>query len=218
MQPLKAISLSRPWPYTIAHLGKLIENRSHGGRMPPMCKYRGPLLLHAAKSWNKGVGDWCWERGLLGDGAIVSSAKPSRLDHAALNDRSRHPTGIVGRCRVVGHVEPIGHVHKNKNAFGGRPHTQPEIVVGDVDPRDSGEPGFHRGSACSEHFGIAAPNQELFDYADSLDMRWWMGGYALVLAEVEVLPQAIPCRGHRQLWDVPDDVVAQLPPSWRRAA
>lgn len=44
---MKAISLKPPWPYAIFHLGKDIENR----RWPT--KYRGPLLIHASKTWDE---------------------------------------------------------------------------------------------------------------------------------------------------------------------
>ena len=44
---MKAISLRPPWPYAIFHLGKNIENR----RWPT--KYRGPLLIHASKTWDE---------------------------------------------------------------------------------------------------------------------------------------------------------------------
>ena len=44
---MKAISLRQPWPYAIFHLGKDIENR----RWPT--DYRGPLLIHASKTWDE---------------------------------------------------------------------------------------------------------------------------------------------------------------------
>ena len=59
---MRALSLTRPWPHAILHLGKRIENRSDKRGMPPMCKYRGPLLLHAAKSWDDGAIPWMIER------------------------------------------------------------------------------------------------------------------------------------------------------------
>lgn len=42
---MKAISVRQPWAFAIIHLGKDVENREW--RYPP--KYRGPLLVHAAK-------------------------------------------------------------------------------------------------------------------------------------------------------------------------
>jgi hypothetical protein len=44
---MKAISLRPPWPYAIFHLDKDIENRTWPTR------YRGPLLIHASKTWDE---------------------------------------------------------------------------------------------------------------------------------------------------------------------
>ena len=41
---LRALSLWRPWPWLILHAGKDVENR------PWATGYRGPLILHAAKT------------------------------------------------------------------------------------------------------------------------------------------------------------------------
>jgi len=42
---VKAISVRQPWAYAILHLGKRVENRDWRG-----CSYRGPVLIHAAKT------------------------------------------------------------------------------------------------------------------------------------------------------------------------
>ena len=44
---MKCLSLRPPWPYCIFHLDKDIENRKWPTR------YRGPLLIHASKTWDK---------------------------------------------------------------------------------------------------------------------------------------------------------------------
>ena len=44
---MKAISLKPPWPYVIFYCGKDIENRSW------YCDHRGPLLIHASKTWDR---------------------------------------------------------------------------------------------------------------------------------------------------------------------
>jgi hypothetical protein len=47
---LRAISLTRPWPFAFIHLNKRIENRS----WQPLPQFIGPLIaLHAAKSWSE---------------------------------------------------------------------------------------------------------------------------------------------------------------------
>ena len=42
---MKALSLTQPWADAILEQGKRIENREKW----TACKYRGPVLLHAAK-------------------------------------------------------------------------------------------------------------------------------------------------------------------------
>ena len=91
--PTKALSVKQPWADRIAAGQKCIENRSDKRGMPPMCKYRGPLWIHASGSMTRreyteaeafmaGRGLWC----------------PPRMDLI---------TGaIVGRVEVVGHIEP----------------------------------------------------------------------------------------------------------------
>lgn len=41
---MKCLSVHQPWAHAILHLGKNVENRAWATR------YRGPLLIHAAKS------------------------------------------------------------------------------------------------------------------------------------------------------------------------
>lgn len=162
---MRALSLTRPWPYAILKLGKRLENRSHKRGMPPMCKYRGPLLLHAAKSWDDEAIEWIRARNLAFKG--IASAE--------------HPAGgIVGRCNVVGHIEP--RVTPNGT-------TQPVYWTTDPSLRD----------------GTQSASCDL----GGLDTRWWMGGYALVLADVEPV-KWVPCKGALGLWTVPDDVLAAL--------
>jgi hypothetical protein len=160
----KAISLSRPWDYAIIHLGKRLENRADKRGMPPMCRYRGPLLLHAAKSWDPSAVDWMRERNLVRPGGIGTTP-------------AAHPSGfIVGRCNVVGHVEPW-------------------------DCSTCGQWPPHKRLDCTACEGTARPRD--------LDWRWWMGGYALILADVEPLPLT-PCKGALGLWTPPPGVLASL--------
>jgi hypothetical protein len=157
---MKAISLSRPWPYSFFHLGKGLENRSRkDGRIPDICRHRGPLLLHAAKSWDKGAADWMFERRLL----------PPLNGLSAVQNKHAHPVGIVGRCRAVGMIRGYRSI---------------------FDQLD---------------FDVQRP--------DELDKRWWMGGYALVLEDIEEFATPIPCRGHLGLWTPPPDVLEALPAS-----
>ena len=155
----RALSLTRPWPYTILHLGKRIENRSRkDGVKPAICSYRGELYLHAAKSWDAGVAKLLWADGLLGeDGGLRDR----------LAKRSCHPTGIVGKCRAVAHLAPDGCCY--------------------LDPEGNEK-----------------------DNTMPLDMRWWFGGYALVLSDVVTFEKPVPCKGALGVWRIPTLVWAQV--------
>jgi hypothetical protein len=193
---MKALTLKRPWPYTILHLGKRIENRSDKRGMPPMCKYRGPLLLHAAKSWDESAKRWMRARNLARDALAAWVSGPRSTEprfpifHAGSD---AHPTGIVGRCRVVGQVQPCHYC--------------------DGTGRELGRPG---GAECSSPPCVRGAWLEHEDRG--ADLRWWMGGHGLILDDVEALDEPIPCNGRLGLWTPPDDVLAQLPVGWRDAA
>lgn len=199
MSDWRALSLTRPWPYTIVELGKRIENRQDRRGKPPMCSYRGPLLLHAAKSWDATVAQRLHEAGL------APSPTAEILSH-----NENHPAmAIIGRCVVVGHVEP-------RPAADVAPLARtaldvvPYLVVGNPDSRTSELPGVHtRGTRTRWDRVIAAADDVGLAYAQALDLRWWMGGYALLLAEVAKLAP-IPCRGAQGLWRPPSVVLEQL--------
>lgn len=48
---MKALSIRPPWVYAIFHLGKAVENR--GDHALGWRKYRGPLVIHASKTWDQ---------------------------------------------------------------------------------------------------------------------------------------------------------------------
>ncbi|MEM6789706.1 MAG: hypothetical protein AAF715_19465 [Myxococcota bacterium] len=100
---MKALTLKRPWPFCIFHLGKRIENRSDKRGEPPMCRYRGWLLLHAGKGWDESV----FERHgpEIEDFADPCLPLLAILPHGQ-SYRNSHRKGIVGRARVVGQVWP----------------------------------------------------------------------------------------------------------------
>lgn len=83
-QPLKAITLHRPWAYAIAHLGKDIENR------PWACPLAtGSLIaIHAGRKYDRQGADWI--RQSLGLDCPV--------------DGPQHPGGIVAIARFDGNV------------------------------------------------------------------------------------------------------------------
>lgn len=84
---MKALSLTRPWPELILRCGKRIENRTWS------TQYRGPVLLHAAKSWRDDALDFAEDVAEhLGQhlGLAMVGALPTD-----------HPTGIMGVAELV---------------------------------------------------------------------------------------------------------------------
>ena len=131
--------------------------------MPSVCKHRGPLLLHAAKSWDRRALAWMLERKLI-----------DSEDFLRLRQRSLHQAGgIFARCTVVEHICP--------------PCPTSTATRGELEMAIRGQLDDRR---------LRVP-----------DLRWWMGGYALVLADVKPTPWAA-CRGYQGLWTPPADVVA----------
>jgi hypothetical protein len=173
---VKALSIRQPWLWAILNAGKRIENRSRrDGRMPACCYHRGELYLHASSTMtrkeHREAADAMHGAGLI----RISSGEPGRLPLIPFGAQiagmpgQLHLGGIVGRCRVTGHLSPDGWLRYGKG----------------------------RSMRCE-----AAEKR-------GLDLRWWGGGYALVLTAVEPLP-LIACPGSRSVWRVPDTVQQQL--------
>lgn len=81
---MKAISLWNPWAALMVRGAKCVETRSW-----PIA-YRGPLLIHAAKKWDKFLIGLC-------------ETEPFRAALAAFGDGWEMPFGaIVGRVDVIG--------------------------------------------------------------------------------------------------------------------
>lgn len=84
-QPLRAITLHRPWAYAVAHLGKPVENRSWACPLPV-----GSLLaIHAGRRF---------------DGQSADLIR--RWGYECPPDEE-HPTGIVAIARFVGNVTAL---------------------------------------------------------------------------------------------------------------
>jgi len=193
---IRCLSLSRPWPWAILHAGKRIENRSDKRGMPPMCHYRGPLLLHAAKSWDPDASVWMVQRGLLPpESAWKPVAAPCGSAVTDESDESHLGSVIFARCRVLGNIVPR------------RTDGLPWIRMVSLGGEGGGDvAGVRSGDRFVDYReGDLATR----DFATSLDLRWWMGGYALVLADVEPTP-LIKCRGYQGLWRPPPGVLFRL--------
>lgn len=152
---MKALSLTQPWAWAMVHAGKQIENRSRSdGRMPDICRHRGPILLHAAKGMT--LADYNSAAAFMAELGIPC---PPRIQRS-------HEDAILARGVFVGRGMAVGHIEAGTGAFRGT-------------------------------------------WDGDLDMRWWMGGYALVI--VNICPvKWVLCRGALGLWTPPAEVLAQL--------
>jgi hypothetical protein len=83
-----AITLHRPWPYAVCHLGKPVENQ--GWRCPlPKGSF---LAIHAGKKFDKVAVAWI----------------KNKLGLVLPPDGDAHPEGIVAVARFMGNVTAHG--------------------------------------------------------------------------------------------------------------
>jgi hypothetical protein len=183
---LRAISLTQPWGWSMLHAGKGIENRTRSdGRLPDICRHRGPVLLHAAKGMKKA--DYLFARDFMVQAKLAR--KRDEFDDLGVVDSLPliPERGELVRGAIIGRAVAVGYMCHNDL----RRHA-PLYVLDDK--------------------YVSEDQRETF--IDALDLRWWMGGYALLLDDIKPTP-VIPCCGHLGRWRVPGDVVAQL--QWEEA-
>lgn len=110
---MKALAFKQPWAWCVLHAGKILDNRQRkDGKMPPECRHRGPLLIHAsaqvsAHYW-RDARSWALEHA----GVEVPTEDPRGVNTAL---PPVHFGGIVGRCVVVAHVDPEGRVWETES-------------------------------------------------------------------------------------------------------
>lgn len=86
---MRALSVRQPWAWLIVHGPKRVENRDWATH------YRGPLLIHAAKTMTQDDYDACQ--------IFVAGFSDMRLPDPAQIDFG----GIVGTCVLIGCVEHL---------------------------------------------------------------------------------------------------------------
>lgn len=91
-QRYPVLSVTRPWSTWLAHGIKDIENRVW------QTNHRGPLWIHAAKSWDDDALDFAEE--ILGDWVIEDDRFSARA--------ADHPTGIIALVELVNVVPHKG--------------------------------------------------------------------------------------------------------------
>ena len=178
---MKALSLTQPWADVILEQGKRVENREKW----IACKYRGPILLHAAAA----VGtrsDVFDVLSMLHKVGVPDEWVEERFEAKARDGRGMMPVstwykprpslrlgGFVGRAEIVDVVRPS------------------------VLPR-----GVPAEQAFEEWVNVG--NSSLPVQERRAQRRWWFGGFALVLDKVEPLP-FVRWKGALGLFEVPDD-------------
>lgn len=150
---MKALSIRQPWAHAILHLGKRVENRDWAG-----CSYRGPVLLHAAKSlvlrdFNEDVE------------SILDIVKPATNGEkwAALDQFAYRRAPVAGKHRGEYSWRPAPSL-----PFGGIVGRARIVDIIDLSP--------------------AGPARTSRAHGAQLSSPWYAGGFALVLADVEPLP------------------------------
>ncbi len=106
---MKALSIRQPWAWAILNAGKRIENRSRkDGRIPDVCRHRGPLLVHASKGCTDG--DWYEAATWMRAGPLPPSGNFARsaVTIPLLRDLPRG--GIIGQVDAWAHINPDGRV------------------------------------------------------------------------------------------------------------
>jgi len=177
---MKALSIRQPWLWAILHAGKRVENRSRkDGAMPQCCSHRGKLLLHASGSMTRK--EHREAASVMHARGLVQFDEQDRRGLPVIPFPAQIP-GMPGQLHlggIIGICDIIGHLTPSGWLIvrhGVRHRVEDVDVAGDA------------------RLDIV------------LDLRWWGGGYALVLDNARPLPP-VPCKGSRGLWDVPRDVL-----------
>lgn len=172
---MKALSLTQPWAHAVVHLGKRIENRNWRG-----CSYRGPILIHAAKS--------------VGARMAFDEAVEKILDVVK-------PTAGTERLALL---QPFAEMHviaRGIHHAEGFWMPAPTLERGGIIGRARID-GVIRSDADFAAYAANTPGGEA-------QRAWWFGGFALVLADVEPLP-FVRCNGALGLFEVPESVIGAV--------
>lgn len=168
---MKALSLTQPWADVIVEEDKRLENRVDRGPWRAGCSYRGPVLLHAAI----GLGT---RRALAETIQLVRSAG---VPQSFIDERFER---VIGPSTGLGYWRP-----RPKLRLGG--FVGLAKIVDALDDRPTIYGGFSKHIDFLERTRPDFKNQR----------RFWFGGFALVLADVEPLP-FVPWSGALGLFNV----------------
>jgi hypothetical protein len=114
-----AISIRQPWAWLILHGGKDIENRTWP------TKFRGKVLLHAAKGMTKGEWDASWSFAR----AVISEERRQSAKEKIINENLKF--GNIERGGIVGIAEIVDSVTSSDSRWFVGPHG---FVLRNVEP------------------------------------------------------------------------------------
>jgi hypothetical protein len=178
---VKALSLTQPWADIILDHGKRVENRQAWSG----CAYRGPVLLHASAS----IGTRAHAAATL---EIIAGAGVPWDYLGERFDVESSPLGTVTKLRpraalrlggIVGRAEIVDVIDTSERAQ--RADEEPDSVGGQRVSGDTFDRWVARGG-------------------DAEQRKWWFGGFALILANVERVP-FVTWKGALGLFTVADD-------------
>jgi activating signal cointegrator 1 len=176
-----ALTLTQPWASLVAAGAKQIETRSWA------TAHRGVLLIHAAKTFGgvKGIRDPATGRPLPGTRRgyerLCQAVLPGPLERAGLTE----PDGLLG-ARTVRDL-PLGAIVAACRLEG--------CVAYDT---NWAADVLRRRLDWADHDGEPNDERQLGGYGP--------GRYCWLLRDVHTFDEPIPCDGHQQLWQPPDDV------------
>lgn len=182
----RALSLTPPWPLAILHLGKRIENRQKWKGS----SYRGPIWLHAAKGY-----------GSKAD--FNATILAMRRAHTQAQHSAMFPQGWPKEFQ---RFIDAGQLVKS----GGEILPGPKIARGAVVGRativgtTAGEPDPNGGV----YIDVVGPPAERRLMTPG-ERAWWMGGFALLLDDVKILPTPVEVPGALGIFRLPERVVAE---------
>jgi len=86
---MKTLSIKQPWAWAILHGGKMVENRTWP------TKYRGPVLIHVSKTFDKEGYLWILENSPKLFKSPIIMPGPTHFEMG----------GIIGKAEIVGCVD-----------------------------------------------------------------------------------------------------------------
>lgn len=185
---MKALSLTQPWASLVAIGEKRIETRSWATR------YRGPVAIHAAKSFPGAAQHWCFAEPFRS--ALLRH--PDDLPHYGAHPYTMRVTGLaLGAVLAVAELTAVHRIPVNPQWFA----------------RFDATPSASAQSHYLASYPVMLP--PLRDRVERAFGDYTPGRFAWVLTDVHLLKQPIPCKGALGLWELPADVADAVVTSQR---